>query len=69
MGKLSCWGFLAPPLQTTIVPREKNPLGQTVVKANEGREMTGLWTRRYLEQQLLTVLSGRAGACPSCCWL
>jgi hypothetical protein len=25
--------------------------------------MTGLWTRRYLEQQLLTVLSGRAGVC------
>ncbi|EFN59574.1 hypothetical protein CHLNCDRAFT_132927 [Chlorella variabilis] len=51
---------IEPVLLTTIVPREKNPLGQTVVKANEGREMTGLWTRRYLEQQLLTVLSGRA---------
>lgn len=34
-----------------------------MVKPDEGREMTGLWTRRYLEQQLLTVLSGRAGVC------
>lgn len=44
----------------TIVPREKHPLGQTVVKANEDRELTGLFTKRYLEQQLLTVLAGRA---------
>jgi hypothetical protein len=43
------------------VPREKHPLGQTVVKANEDRELTGLFTRRYLEEQLLTVLAGRAG--------
>ena len=43
------------------MPREKNPLGQTVLKANEDRELTGLYTRRYLEQQLLTVLAGRAG--------
>lgn len=45
----------------TIVPREKHPLGQTVVKANEDRELTGLFTKRYLEEQLLTVLAGRAG--------
>jgi hypothetical protein len=32
-----------------------------VVKANEDRELTGLFTRRYLEEQLLTVLAGRAG--------
>ncbi|KAL4447504.1 hypothetical protein ABPG75_004723 [Micractinium tetrahymenae] len=44
----------------TIVPREKHPLGQTVVKANEDRELTGLFTKRYLEEQLLTVLAGRA---------
>ena len=31
-------------------------------QANEARELTGLWTRRYLEQQLLTTLAGRAGA-------
>lgn len=47
--------------QVTIVPREKHPLGQTVVKANEDRELTGLFTRGYLEEQLLTVLAGRAG--------
>lgn len=52
----------AAPRQVTIVPREKHPLGQTVVKANEHRELTGLFTRRYLEQQLLTLLAGRAGA-------
>lgn len=37
------------------------PLSQ----ANEARELTGLWTRRYLEQQLLTTLAGRAGAWPA----
>lgn len=45
--------------QVTIVPREKYPLGQTVVKANEQRELTQLFTRRYLEEQLLTVLAGK----------
>lgn len=48
------------------MPREKHPLGQTVVKANEHRELTGLFTRRYLEQQLLTLLAGRAGALAGC---
>ena len=57
---MSCLPFL-PACQVTIVPREKHPLGQTVVKANEDRELTGLFTRRYLEEQLLTVLAGRAG--------
>ena len=42
----------------TIVPRDKFPLGQTVVKVNEQRELTNLFTRRYLEEQLLTVLAG-----------
>ncbi|KAK9816556.1 hypothetical protein WJX72_001883 [[Myrmecia] bisecta] len=44
----------------TIVPREKFPLGQTVLKVNEARQQTHLFTRRYLEEQLLTVLAGRA---------
>ena len=49
------------PVQTvTIQPREKFPLGQTVVKANEGRELTQAFSRRYLREQLLTVLAGRA---------
>jgi len=42
------------------VPREKYPLGQTVLKVNEQRERTRLFTRRYLEEQLLTVLAGTA---------
>ena len=45
------------------MPREKYPLGQTVVKPNEQRELTGLFTRQYLEEQLLTTLAGRAGKC------
>lgn len=62
-----CWPHAVPccahpfPPQVTIVPREKHPLGQTVVKANEDRELTGLYTKRYLEEQLLTLLAGRAG--------
>lgn len=51
---------IEPVTQVTIQPREKFPLGQTVVKANEGRELTQVFTRRYLEEQLLTVLAGRA---------
>ena len=51
---------IEPVVQVTITPREKYPLGQTVVKANEGRELTQAFTKRYLEEQLLTVLAGRA---------
>jgi cell division protease FtsH len=51
---------IEPVVQVTITPREKFPLGQTVVKANEGRELTQAFTKRYLEEQLLTVLAGRA---------
>jgi cell division protease FtsH len=51
---------IEPVTLVTIQPREKHPLGQTVVKANEGRELTQAFTRRYLEEQLLTVLAGRA---------
>lgn len=52
--------MVAANVQVTIVPREKFPLGQTVVKVNEQRERTNLFTRRYLEEQLLTVLAGTA---------
>ena len=45
-------------LQVTIVPREKFPLGQTVVRVNEARESTRQFTRRYLEEQVITVLAG-----------
>jgi cell division protease FtsH len=51
---------IEPIVLVTIVPREKFPFGQTVVKANEGRELTQAFTKRYLEEQLLTVLAGRA---------
>lgn len=47
-------------MQVTIVPREKFPLGQTVVRVNEAREGTGQFTRRYLEEQLITLLAGQA---------
>ena len=46
------------------MPRDKFPLGQTVVKVNEQRELTNLFTRRYLEEQLLTVLAGDASDAP-----
>ena len=45
-------------LQVTIAPREKYPLGQTVLKVNEQRERTHMFTRRYLEEQLYTTLAG-----------
>ncbi len=51
---------IEPVVLSTITPREKFPFGQTVVKANEGRELTQAFTKRYLEEQLLTVLAGRA---------
>lgn len=51
---------IEPVTVVTILPREKYPLGQTVVKANEGRELTQTFTKRYLEEQLITVLAGRA---------
>ena len=44
--------------QVTIAPREKYPLGQTVLKVNEQRERTHMFTRRYLEEQLYTALAG-----------
>ncbi len=44
--------------QVTIVPREKYPLGQTVLKVNEQRERTHMFSRRYLEEQLMTTLAG-----------
>lgn len=51
---------IEPVVYVTIIPREKYPMGQTVLKINEQREFTQLWTRRYLEDQLLMVLSSRA---------
>lgn len=58
----SPWGVDVRPshdmLQVTIAPREKYPLGQTVLKVNEQRERTHMFTRHYLEEQLHTVLAG-----------
>ena len=48
------------------MPREKYPLGQTVTKVNEQRERTHMFTRRYLEEQLATVLAGAAASPASC---
>eukprot|EP00878_Enallax_costatus_P004612 GHUV01004857.1.p1 GENE.GHUV01004857.1~~GHUV01004857.1.p1 ORF type:complete len:341 (+),score=89.46 GHUV01004857.1:225-1247(+) len=44
----------------TILPSIKSPVGRTVLKANVGRYTTGVWTRQYLEQQLVMILAGRA---------
>ncbi len=53
--------------QVTIVPREKYPLGQTVLKVNEQRERTHMFSRRYLEEQLMTVLAGALVLLVMCC--
>jgi hypothetical protein len=53
--------------QVTIVPREKYPMGHTVLKVNEQRELTNMFTRRYLEEQLLMVLAGE-GNKRGVCW-
>lgn len=52
---------IEPVIKVSIQPREKWPLGQTELKINEDRERTKQFTRRYLEEQLLVVLAGRAG--------
>lgn len=42
----------------TIAPHQKLPLGHMILDLNEGRELTGLFTRQYLSQQLRLVLAG-----------
>ena len=49
---------IEPVVHVTIKPREKYPLGQTVLRVNEQRELTKQFTRQYLEEQLLTTLAG-----------
>ena len=39
---------------------QKLPAGHLVLGINEGRELAGLFTRRYLEEQLRLVLAGAA---------
>lgn len=51
---------IEPVLSVSIIPREKYPMGQTILKVNEARELNNVFTRRYLEEQLLMVMSGRA---------
>lgn len=50
---------IEPVTLVSIQPRQNSPLGQTVVRTNEQRQYAELWTRRYLEEQLITVLAGR----------
>lgn len=49
---------IEPVTLVSIQPRQNSPLGQTVVRTNEQRQYAELWTRRYLEEQLITVLAG-----------
>lgn len=49
---------IEPVVHVTIKPREKHPLGQTVLRVNDQRELTKQFTRQYLEEQLLTTLAG-----------
>ena len=48
--------------KVTIAPHQKLPLGHMILDLNEGRELTGLFTRRYLLQQLRLVLAGEPAA-------
>lgn len=52
---------IEPIVYVTIVPREKHPMGQTVLKVNGNRELTQQFTQRYLSEQLLMILASRAG--------
>jgi len=51
---------LEPVVEVTIRPRQKFGHGQTVVALNEGRQATGLWSRRYLREQAISLLAGHA---------
>ena len=53
---------IEPLTYVTIRPRDRRPLGQTVVRTNTQRERTMLYTQRYLKEQLLTVLAGENSA-------
>ncbi|KAL6745810.1 hypothetical protein V8C86DRAFT_1657986 [Haematococcus lacustris] len=44
----------------TALPSARSPVGRTVLKPNVGRYTTGVWTKRYLREQLLLALAGRA---------
>ena len=46
---------IEPVVYVTIIPKEKHPMGQTVLKVNEQRELTQMFTQRYLSEQLLLV--------------
>ncbi|KAI8462879.1 MAG: P-loop containing nucleoside triphosphate hydrolase protein [Monoraphidium minutum] len=47
--------------RVTIAPSAKSPIGRTVLEPNIARYTTGVWTKAYLQQQLLVALAGRAG--------
>eukprot|EP00798_Chlamydomonas_sp_ICE-L_P007699 gene7699-863_t len=44
----------------TLSPSTQSPVGRTVLKSNIVRYTTGMWTKRYLKEQLLVALSSRA---------
>jgi hypothetical protein len=49
------------PLGPPHPPTPPKPLGPHSRQANIARYTTGVWTRRYLREQLLVALAGRAG--------
>ena len=59
---------IEPLTYVTIRPRDRRPLGQTVVRTNAQRERTMLYTQRYLKEQLLTVLAGETSPRVHTCW-
>jgi cell division protease FtsH len=46
--------------RVTAKPTTRSPVGRTVLRPSLMRHTTGVWTRRYLREQLIMALSGRA---------
>ena len=53
---------IEPVEKCTVVPREKFPLGHTTLAVDEARELTRMWTRRYLREQMMVELAGESFA-------
>jgi cell division protease FtsH len=51
---------LEPVIFSTVVPRDRFPVGRTVISADPTREETGTVSRAYLEAQLTALLAGYA---------
>jgi len=51
---------IEPVEKATAVPSSRSPVGRTVLRPSLSRHTTGVWTRRYLREQLVLAMAGRA---------